>query len=80
MVMVTLKSDLFGDRKVSVNIPSKVGDVKRTGDGNGDAVYITKKADGFELKIQNRGKTSIKMVQKRKDALEAAAKFLAPFC
>lgn len=78
MVMVTLKSDLFGDRRVSVNIPSKTGETSRTGDGSGDAVFITKKTGMYIMKIHHRNKIIEKQFEKRKDVLESAAKFLAP--
>lgn len=80
MVMVTLKSDLFGDRRVAVNVPSKLGETARTGDGSGDAVFITKCSDGYRMKIHRRNTVIEKQFQRRKDVLESAAKFLAPVC
>lgn len=79
MTKVVLKSDLFGDRFVNVNTPSKLGDTARTGDGSGDCVWITRKQDGYELKTLRRGKSTIVMTGKRTEVLQKAANFLLPY-
>lgn len=77
---VTIKSEVFGDRTVNINISSKPNVFARTGDGRGNAVKIARTGAGMYQVVFERvtGSTVTFNYKERKAALESAAKFLAP--
>ena len=80
MAQVVLKSGLFGDRTIKVNISTKIGVPSRTATGTGRAVTLIKQASGEVTVRYDHGKNNItSQTYDRKTALQEAAKFIVKY-
>lgn len=74
---IVLKSNLFGDRKVNINMPNTMRTPARTGEGV-EFIDITRNPDGYKVVFHRRGKSKVEVFDKREQAAQAGAKFLFP--
>ena len=76
-MQVVLKSDLFGDRTVNVNAPTKMNSSATTTEGN-SVVVMSRNPNGFVVEMKRRSGSTKEIFKKRPEALKRAANFLYP--
>lgn len=81
MANVILKSGLFGDRTVRVNISNEVNRSVRTGTGTGRAVTLTKMDSNSYRVSYDNGPRKVPTVEfhTRKEAMKKAAEFIIKY-